>query len=156
MLPNFKQGEIQMIKDLTFKKEYHNQASRCTAKPYIVEVQQKKIFGIMDGDYFISSCYGETKTVYICDDYDLDGNEFETEQELKDYIIDNYEHEIEYYDIREVQLGYIWFPVAIFFTVEEAEKYINGRDNLRTWIRHIDSQESEMIELMKMGGLLDD
>lgn len=140
-----------MTEELTFNKEYHNQDPRCTAMPYIVEVQQEKFFGIVSDDTLVSSCDGEIKTTYTCKDFM--GEEFETEQELKDFIADEYSQIIDDDDIDEIRLGYVWHPVAIFFTVKEAEKFINGRASFRTWIRHIDSQETEMVELMKLGGL---
>lgn len=138
------------------KKEYATQDNSATAFPIYVTVQELYCVGVMQDGYSVNCPYGdgETITKYRLRDGDCDAPEFDSEEELTNYYKENDdERKVDYNDIEEYQLGYIWIDVEFFLTIKGAEEYMRANKHnhgkLRTYVHHFERRNFEMRELLE-------
>ncbi len=138
------------------RKEYATQDNRCTAFPIYVTVQELFCIGVMEDGYSVNCPCGDGKTItkYRLKDGDCEALEFDNEEELIKYYKENDDDlKVDYNDIQEYQLGYIWIDVEFFLTIKGAEEYMkanaHNHGKLRTYVHHFERRNFEMRGLLE-------
>ena len=156
-------GIIDMDFIENLKKEYAEQDNRSTAFPIYVTVQEKFCVGVIADGYSVNSPYGDgvTKTEYQINS-DGEPDNFNSYKEAEDMIKENSEgfskeelkESIE--NIKELNIGYIWYDVEFFLTIKGAEEYMqanaHNHGELRTYVHHFERRNFEMRWLLESMG----